>query len=87
MSKWECHSCKGEFDEKEIETKLYFAGNREEPPEYTAHCPNCDSTDIDEIDCILCSSCEDEIVQHEGDQCSECQTCQAEAIADEAKGH
>jgi len=87
MSKWECKSCKWEGDEREVETKLYFAATQEEPAEYTAHCPSCGSTSIEEINIALCVSCESEIVQHEGEQCTECVTCQAEAIADEAKGH
>ncbi len=87
MQRYECNTCKVEFLETDITPVEVFAGNREEPPEYEDQCPDCHSNDIEEITFPLCISCEDEQVHHEGDQCEECRTCQAEAIADAAKGH
>ena len=86
-NKWCCKACQWEGNERDIETKLYFAQTQEEPAEYTAHCPSCNSTRIEEIIQIMCQGCEDEPVKDEGDYCSECYSEECERYADAARGH
>jgi len=37
---WDCE-CGWTGHEDELESRCEFAGNREEPPEYSASCPSC----------------------------------------------
>ena len=87
MNRYQCNQCEYEFLEDEAYQEIVYAGTLEEPAEYLDRCPECNSDNIEKITFPLCISCEDQPVHHEGDQCIECLTCQAEAISDAAKGH
>ena len=87
---WICVCCKWEGDAKDIIKKRVFDATYEEPDEWLWYCPDCNRTDSLEEKyehAAWCRTCEDVIVPDDGEQCEECRVCQAEAQADEAKGH
>ena len=85
---WQCMACKWEGEVGEIRKEIVFHATREEPDEWEWYCPECNRSDsLEEKNYNYCVSCEDEIVKHEGDQCTECYTCQCEEAADAARGH
>lgn len=87
-NKWRCESCGWHGHEDEIRKEEFFKETRLEPAEWVWHCPLCHDTDtLEEDGYAYCESCEDEIVSDEGEICTECRTCHAEALADEARGH
>lgn len=49
---WQCTSCDWHGHEDDLESKLEFCGNREEPPEYSGWCPDCGASweQMDEYD-------------------------------------
>lgn len=77
-----CKRCGWEGLDSDLDSRCVFYGNQEEPPEYEAQCPSCgeDADNTEEIP--LCRTCEDEYVKDEGDQCSECHTCELEEALD-----
>ena len=87
---WICKYCKWEGDVRDIIKHRVFAATQEEPDEWMWYCPDCNRSDsLEELyeNAAWCVTCEDVIVSDDGEQCEECRTCQAEAQADEAKGH
>ena len=87
---WICTRCKWQGDVHEIIKHEIFAATREEPAEWQWYCPDCNFHDsLEELyeNAAWCKTCEDVIVKDEGNICTECMTCHAEALADEAKGH
>ena len=85
---WECTACKWTGQECDIRKEKTFTATREEPEEWEWYCPDCNKSEtLQEVDEILCATCEDEPVKEEGNICSECMTCHAEALFDESIGH
>jgi len=87
---WICTCCKWEGPVDDIVKTQVFIQTQEEPDEFLWYCPDCNRTDSLEEkyeNAAWCRTCEDVIVPDEGEQCEECRTCQAEAWADEVKGH
>ena len=69
-----CMKCQWQGHEEEIIKELAHHETEYEPEEWAWFCPNCHKMDdLEEIEEIYCRTCEDEIVQHEGDQCPECE--------------
>ena len=88
MSNWKCTACDWHGEEIEIRKEEYFKETRLEPAEWVWYCPVCHKTEtLEEDAAAYCAWCEDEVVSDEGEICTECRTCYAEAIADEANGH
>ena len=87
---WICRACKWEGDVRDIIKHQVFAATYCEPDEWMWYCPECNRSDsLEELyeNAAWCTTCEDVIVKDEGNICTECMTCQAEEIADEANGH
>jgi hypothetical protein len=85
---WECECCKWQGDVNEIRKELVHNETILEPEEWQWHCPSCDeSVGLVKINYVYCAGCEDEIVQHEGDYCTECYTEECERHVDASRGH
>ena len=85
---YECTACHWQGDENQINKECTYPGSLEEPPEWEWRCPDCNRPDtMEEQDFPLCYTCEDVMVHHEGEQCTECIMANVERLADEAKGH
>lgn len=85
---WKCTACDWHGDEIEIRKEEYFKETRLEPAEWVWHCPVCHNTDtIEQCVAFYCRTCDDEQVQHDGDQCTECATCALEKEWDNANDH
>lgn len=79
--RYECSSCgctQMTIEDVSVQT---FPGNQEEPAEYEERCPECNS-EVEEIPVFWCKTCEDEQVQHDGENCPECHTCTVEGQLD-----
>lgn len=76
--KWHCEACKQDCFDDERDWQCLHPGSDMEPPDYSALCPHCGSDRMIPISAFWCRTCEDEMVQHEGEQCSECRTCEDE---------
>lgn len=70
------YECKCGWTGREDETRseCTFAETRLEPAEYVGYCPDCGANWEDMSEAVYCYGCEDVIVQHEGELCSECET-------------
>lgn len=87
---WICRACKWEGHVDDIRKRLAYAQTEYDPEEWEWYCPDCNKTETLEEkyeNAIWCRTCEDEIVQHEGDQCTECYTEECERYADASRGH
>jgi len=77
-----CRNCKIDFPVKDATENIEFPGSLEEPAEISHQCPDCGSDDLREEMVAWCRSCGDIQVSDQGEQCSECNTCEREACFD-----
>ena len=87
---WICRSCKWEGDVREIIKHRVFSATYDEPDEWMWYCPSCKRNDkLEELyeNAAWCRTCEDVIVSDEGEQCTECATCESEFAYDKSRGH
>jgi hypothetical protein len=71
---WEC-PCGWAGHEDELVSHVEFIGNREEPPEYGATCPQChgDWEQMSEPDPdVECPACSEIALPAKGGECTEC---------------
>ena len=81
-TKSKCLKCGQEFFDEDANYNCVYAGSLTEPPEWDKRCPHCNSIDVEEISIAFCRSCNDVVVSDYGEQCSECYTCEREALFD-----
>jgi len=82
-----CNKCQWRGNEREINKEIIYPATLIDPGEWEWYCPSCNSTDLEELDFPLCRTCEDELVHHEGDECTECYTERCERHVDASRGH
>jgi len=87
-TQWECMHCHWVGSSDEICKKISYFETDLDPEEWIWFCPGCDMADhFQEKTEVLCRTCEDEPVQHEGDQCPECYAEECERYVDASRGH
>lgn len=86
-------ACKHKFVDAEADSYCLDASTRDEPGEWAVMCPECGAVDglrhgqIKIIYEVVCYVCEEVIVQHDGEMCSECRQVHDEARWDLEHGH
>jgi hypothetical protein len=70
---WEC-TCGWTGHEDEFRAECVFHGNREEPPEYEAYCPDCgaNADQMSEVEMLECPACSEIALPGTGGECIEC---------------
>jgi hypothetical protein len=81
-TKINCKSCNEISRLDDCKQHCVFAGSLEEPAEWETLCPHCGSDQTEELTTAYCRSCGDVVVSDYGEQCSECYTCEKEALFD-----
>lgn len=79
---YQCLECGWQGHEDELRSECTFAGNREEPPEYEAYCPDCGENWDSMIEADVCTSCNNEFQIPESNLCAPCTVDAAEYAMD-----
>lgn len=79
---WQCLECGWQGHEDDLRSVCVFHGNRIEPPEYEAYCPDCGENWECMIERDVCTSCESEWQTRESNLCAGCTVDAAEYALD-----